>query len=503
MVNKKEKILSNQDKLLDAMLNKDEHALKKLIHPEATVFGSAINEFEKGIDRVIHYYTQSIALLPDDRRIEVKWRNFSDLGDLALVEQEFIVHFTLEDQEITLLTLRQSALWTHVPQEKDQEDQWLLLHDHTSMPDHLGAFETISSSEMLENNLNLELETDQLKKRLNQTLSELKIVKDQLVQKERLASIGQLTAGIAHEIKNPLNFVNNFSEVILELIDEAREEVLSERGKVKSETESPFEGGSERSEQGDDTNPVNGKDSELDRNSNNTPLPSESSEQAGLNPLSRGEAGSSPKSDLVLEILDDIEANLRKIHEHGKRADGIVKSMLLLSRGKSGKPVPTNLNTLLDEYLKLAYHGMRASDSSFNVDIKTSYDSNLPQLDVIPQDISRAFLNIINNAMYAAFDHSKMEGERDPVIQVSTQLQNGRAEIKIRDNGSGIPDEIRDKIFQPFFTTKPSGVGTGLGLSMTYDIIKMHKGSLEIDSDDGQYTEFIITLPVNNKNGLS
>ena len=495
-MNKKEIILSNQDELLDAMLNKDEHILRKLIHPEATVFGSAINEFEKGIDRIIHYYTQSIALLPDDRRIEIKWRNFSDLGNLALVEQEYVVHFTLEGEEITLLTLRQSAIWTYEP----QSDQWLLLHDHTSMPDHLGAFETISSSEMLESNLNLELETDQLKKRLNRTLSELKIIKGQLIQKERLASIGQLTAGIAHEIKNPLNFVTNFSEVILELIDEAREELKNKTANVKREPDSPFEGGSERSEQGDDTNPANGKDSELDRNSTNTPLNPLSPMRSGQ---ARGEAGSSPKSDLILEILDDIEANLHRIHEHGKRADSIVKSMLLLSRGKSGKPVPTDLNVLLDEYLKLAYHGMRAADSSLNIDIKTSFDSTIPLLHLVPQDISRAFLNIINNAMYAAYDYAKTDPDRSPTIQVTTYAGNGRAEIKIRDNGSGIPEEIRDKIFQPFFTTKPSGVGTGLGLSMTYDIIKMHKGSLDIDTAEGQYTEFIITLPLNSQNNLS
>jgi len=448
-MNKKEQILANHDMLLEAMLSKDEQALRELIHPKASVFGSAISEYEKGIDKVIHYYMESIALVPDDRRVEVKWRNFSDLGEQALVEQEFIVRFTLEDEEITLLTLRQSVLWVMVKDEQKPEGKWLLLHDHTSMPDHLGAFETISSNEMLENNLNLELETDQLKKQLSKSMNELKAAQKQLIQKERLASIGQLTAGIAHEIKNPLNFVNNFSEVIFELIEEAREEV---------------------------------KRSSVEGSSNSEKM---------------------CNAELVLELLDDIASNVDRIYEHGKRADGIVKSMLLLSRGKSGKPVPTDVNALIDEYLNLAYHGMRASDSSFNIEIKKSYDPAFPKLDLIPQDISRAFLNIINNAMYAAYDYSKNDAKRNPVIEVTTEATNGRAEIKIRDNGAGIPDEIREKIFQPFFTTKPSGVGTGLGLSMTHDIVKMHKGTLNIDSDKGNFTEFKITLPVNIQNSKS
>jgi signal transduction histidine kinase len=442
-MNKKELIFANQDMLLEAMLSKNESVLRELIHPDASVFGSAINEFEKGVEQVIHYYTHSIALLPDDRRVEVKWRNFTDLDKQALVEQEFVIRFTLENEEITLLTLRQSALWVFVEGDNQQKDRWLLIHDHTSMPDHLGAFETISSDEMLENNLNLELETDQLKKKLTKSVNELKTIQSQLIQKERLASIGQLTAGIAHEIKNPLNFVNNFSEVIFELINEAREEVNR----------------------------------------------------------SGGEGNSTPEnmcnSDLVLGILNDIESNLDRIYEHSKRADSILKSMLLLSRGKSGKSIPTDVNAMIDEYLKLAYHGMRASDLSFNIDIKTSYDSEVPKLELIPQDISRAFLNIINNAMYAAYDHAKNDPARNPVIQVSTKVVKGRVEIKVRDNGAGIPDEIRDKIYQPFFTTKPSGIGTGLGLSMTHDIVNMHNGTLHIDSNIGEFTEFTISLPVN------
>lgn len=470
---KKDRIFTNQDLLLEAMLNKDESTLRKLIHPEASVFGSAIHELEKGIENVLHYYTEAFALLPDDRKVNIKSRRFTDLKNQALVEQEFEIHFMLEGKEITLLTLRQTALWTRAEGAFDDEYSWLLLHDHTSMPDHLGAFETISLNELLEGNLDLEFETENLKKKLNKSIANLKIAQDQLVQKEKLASIGQLTAGIAHEIKNPLNFVNNFSEVILELIEEAREEILSQKSKVKSdsersgeprsEKESPFEGGAgAKAEAGDDAEP--------DVASNPAPL---------------------------LTILDDIEANLHKIHEHGKRADSIVKSMLLLSRGKSGKPVPTNLNAILDEYTKLAYHGMRAADSSFNVEIKTDFDRQIPLIKLIPQDISRAFLNIINNAMYAADDFAKTHSERNPSIHISTSLHDENAVIRIKDNGAGIPDGIRDKIFQPFFTTKPTGAGTGLGLSMSYDIVKMHNGALKIESEPEQFTEFIITLPLN------
>jgi signal transduction histidine kinase len=445
-MNKKELILANHDMLLEAMLNRDESTLRKLIHPEASVFGSAIHEFEKGIENVLHYYTESLALLPDDKKVHIKSRQYTDLNDQALIEQEFDIHFTLEGKEITLLTLRQTALWTGNKGSNEDEPVWLLLHDHTSMPDHLGAFETISSSELIEGNLNLEFEAENLKKKLNKSIADLKLVQDQLVQKEKLASIGQLSAGIAHEIKNPLNFVNNFSEVILELVEEAREEILH----------------------GDVTEP-----------------------------------GISSNPTHILQIIDDIEANIQKIYEHGKRADSIVKSMLLHSRGKSGKPVPTNLNNILDEYTKLAYHAKRASDSSFNLEIKTEFDQRNPLVSVIPQDISRAFLNIINNAMYAADEFAKSNADRKPHLHISTSFGSEYAEIRIKDNGAGIPEQIREKIFQPFFSTKPSGAGTGLGLSMTYDIIKMHEGTLKINSEHNRFTEFIITLPLNQKEKLS
>jgi signal transduction histidine kinase/ligand-binding sensor domain-containing protein len=270
----------------------------------------------------------------------------------------------------------------------------------------------------------------------------LQAAQRQLVQQEKLASLGQLTAGIAHEIKNPLNFVNNFSDLSVELIEEAREELNDETG-------------------------------------------NESRQKEG-----------------ALKILDDIETNLRKIHEHGTRADNIVKSMLLHSRGKSGEKIPTDVNSILDEYVKLAYHGMRAVDKSFNIDIRTDYDEGLPHLDIVPQDVSRAFLNIINNGMYEANKYARSHPDRKPVITVQTRRLAESVEIRIKDNGGGIPDEIKERIFEPFFTTKPTGEGTGLGLSMTYDIIKLHDGILKVDSSVGEFTEFIIELPITNKKGV-
>jgi len=171
--------------------------------------------------------------------------------------------------------------------------------------------------------------------------------------------------------------------------------------------------------------------------------------------------------------------------------------MLLHSRGKSGERIPTDLNKLLDEYVKLAYHGMRATNKSFNIDIKTDFDESLEVMDLVAQDLSRAFLNIINNAMYAAYEYAGETKSREPVIEIKTQDSGKNIEIRIRDNGPGIPEKIREKIFEPFFTTKPTGEGTGLGLSMTYDIISLHKGTLQIETEPGEFTEFIITLPKN------
>jgi signal transduction histidine kinase len=270
---------------------------------------------------------------------------------------------------------------------------------------------------------------------LESTLTNLKSTQAQLIQSEKMASLGELTAGIAHEIQNPLNFVNNFSEVSNELIEEIEEE------RAKSQ------------EARDET--------------------------------------------LVSEILQDVKSNLEKINHHGKRADAIVKGMLEHSRKSEGTKTATNLNALADEYLRLSYHGLRAKDKSFNADFELDLDPNLPKVDVIPQDIGRVLLNLINNAFYAVNEPSKgsepLEGYK-PIVTISTKNLGDRIEIAVSDNGPGIPDSIKEKIFQPFFTTKPTGSGTGLGLSLSYDIVKAHGGEI-IVSSDANGSVFTITIP--------
>jgi two-component system NtrC family sensor kinase len=271
----------------------------------------------------------------------------------------------------------------------------------------------------------------QQKEKVESTLQELKSTQSQLIQSEKMASLGELTAGIAHEIQNPLNFVNNFSEVNSELIDELQEE--AEKGNLNE----------------------------------------------------------------VKVIANDIKENEQKINHHGKRADAIVKGMLQHSRQSSGKKEPTDINALCDEYLRLSYHGLRAKDKDFNAEIKTDFDKSIGKINIIPQDIGRVLLNIYNNAFYAVNEKKqKSGGSYQPMITVSTKKTNDKIEIKVADNGNGIPQNIVDKIFQPFFTTKPTGQGTGLGLSLSYDIVKAHGGEIKVQTKEGEGSTFIIQLPV-------
>ena len=269
------------------------------------------------------------------------------------------------------------------------------------------------------------------KKRTEEALAELQVTQRQLIQSEKMASLGELTAGIAHEIQNPLNFVNNFSEVSNELLDEMLEEAA--KGNFEE----------------------------------------------------------------VKEILNDVKQNLEKINHHGKRADGIVKGMLQHSRSSSGQKEPTDINALADEYLRLAYHGLRAKDKSFNATMKTAYEEGLQKVNVIPQDIGRVVLNLITNAFYVVNEkkNAGIDGY-EPTVTVTTKKTGDKVELSVKDNGNGITQKVLEKIFQPFFTTKPTGQGTGLGLSLSYDIVKAHGGEIKVETREGEGTEFIIQLPL-------
>jgi signal transduction histidine kinase len=270
---------------------------------------------------------------------------------------------------------------------------------------------------------------------LENTLSDLKSTQAQLIQSEKMASLGELTAGIAHEIQNPLNFVNNFSEVNAELVDELKKELATN------------------------------------------------------------------KQQQAMDIADNIKDNEEKINFHGKRADTIVKSMLMHSRTSSGKKELTDINGLCDEYLRLAYHGLRAKEKDFNAKFETDFDQAIGKINVVPQDIGRVLLNLINNAFYAVSEKAKAlkpYGSRtgyEPTVNVGTKKVGDKVVISVSDNGNGILQKNLDKIFQPFFTTKPTGQGTGLGLSLSYDIIKAHGGEMKVETTEGRGTSFTIQLP--------
>ena len=286
-------------------------------------------------------------------------------------------------------------------------------------------------------NVLLEKQVEERTAALNNSIETLKSTQNQLIQSEKLASLGELTAGISHEIQNPLNFVKNFSELSIDLVKD-----------IKVELEKP----------------------QIDK-------------------------------EYIGEMFTDLILNQERIQQHGNRASSIVKGMLEHSRTSKGKREWIDINQLADEYLRLSYHGLRARDKSFNADYKTELSDSLTKIQVIPEDFGRVILNLINNAFYAVNDRKKRDtsGSYKPKVTVTTQLNNKQIMIKVIDNGTGIPKEIREKIFQPFFTTKPSGEGTGLGLSLSHEIVtKGHSGTLEVQSEEGEGTTFIITLPISH-----
>ena len=315
-----------------------------------------------------------------------------------------------------------------------QSGRWVVTHIHSSIPDHMAAEgESWPMEAMKKRNMELEALVKQRTLELEESLEMLKATQDQLIHSEKMASLGELTAGIAHEIKNPLNFVNNFAEVSAELITELHEEL--------------------------DNDDI----------------------------------------EEVKAISNDLMQNLEKINHHGKRADSIVKNMLLHTRSGAGEKQLTDINALADEYFKLAYHGLRAKDNSFNAEMTTDFDQQVKSLPVVTQDLGRVFLNLMTNAFQAV--HSKKMSTPQgfvPKVGVSSVLNADSVTIIVEDNGDGIPSDMRDKIFQPFFTTKPTGQGTGLGLSISFDIIKAHGGTITIESSPEIGTKFNINLPLSS-----
>ncbi|HEU5052901.1 MAG TPA: ATP-binding protein [Hanamia sp.] len=337
-----------------------------------------------------------------------KWKTWFDSAETFAIIWGFGAWFTTRRQRRELAKVRQKAL-------EEEENNKVI-----------SAMKAQLEVQVAERTKELQ----QQKEELEVALKELKATQSQLIQSEKMASLGELTAGIAHEIQNPLNFVNNFSEVSNELVDEMKEELAS----------------------------------------GNTAM--------------------------AIEISNDLKQNLEKILHHGKRADGIVKGMLQHSRSSSGQKEPTDINALADEYLRLAYHGLRAKDKSFNAEMKTDFDESIGKINIVPQDVGRLILNLLTNAFYAVTEKKKkLNSDFQPTVSVATKKSGNRVFITVSDNGNGIPADLQKKIFQPFFTTKPTGEGTGLGLSLSYDIAQAHGGEIKMKTEEGVGTAFTIELP--------
>lgn len=400
-------------------------------------FGTTIDEKIMSIGElralIVRQREQATGLDMNLQIIPVFRRIFAN-GDAAIFADEIVITMSSPTVKHELF-LRYTSVWEYA------DKQWKAIHFHGS-----AAVETESESdtwhinEWQRKNEELQKMVDIRTQELSNSLDELKAMQQKLILQEKLAGLGQLAAGIAHEIKNPLNFVNNFSELSMEYI----KEILSQ-----------------------------------------------------ISTLEENEA-----TREIGELIVAVEENLQKIHQHGTRADGIVKSMLMHSRGGKGIMEPTNLNELIKEYVNLSFHGMRARNSAINVKIDYHLDPKLSPVDLNPENFSRVILNLCNNAFDAMRTKQQQKTNTDylPVLKVKTEMRGEEVLVTIEDNGPGVPDDIIGKLFEPFFTTKKGTEGTGLGLSITHDIIKTHGGSIQIASKENEFTRFEILIPIKQKN---
>ncbi|MGB8317634.1 MAG: ATP-binding protein [Ignavibacteriaceae bacterium] len=457
--NKNIELLSEIGKEITATLDLDKIFLKLYEHvnqlADATIFGLGIYnpekeeiEYKLSMEKGKRYppYSRDIK----DKNQFAVWcidnRKPVFINDVHSEYSNYILHYNKPHRKLEDGTMSEEA-WSIIYLPLISQERMLGIITIQSFQKnayqdyHLNLLQNLASYTAIAlDNADAYKKLNETVNKLNTALNDLKATQEKLVVQEKLASLGQLTAGIAHEIKNPLNFVNNFAQLSKELVVELRDEFEKVKDKLGNEFADNFE-----------------------------------------------------------DIISNIEQNAAKINEHGNRADSIVRSMLQHSRGKSGERILSDINAILDEDLNLAYHGLRARDSSFNASIEKEYDKNLEKISIVPQDVSRVFLNIINNGFYEANKKKKLTGDHfSPCVKVTTRGLDNKIEVRIKDNGSGIPEGVREKIFDPFFTTKPSGEGTGLGLSLSYDIIvKEHAGDIKFDTKSGEYTEFVITLPNN------
>ena len=436
MNSEKERLLNETyQQFLETGLNSPEvlDLLDELVAPDIMGFGTTVDE---RIFSVADLKKLIIRQREQSQGMKIQWttnpvfRKVTRDGNAAVYVDDITLELIINEDNIKI-PLRYTSVM------ENRDDKWVVIHFHGSKPDNVTTEEdTWGIEEWKTRNAELEILVKERTAELEKSLADLKSTQSQLIQSEKMASLGELTAGIAHEIQNPLNFVNNFSEVSNELISEMVDEV------DKGNTEE------------------------------------------------------------VKIIAKDVQQNLEKILHHGKRADAIVKGMLQHSRSSSGVKEPTDINALCDEYLRLAYHGLRAKDKSFNATMKTDYDESIGNINIIPQDMGRVILNLITNAFYVVNEKAlsavltPTAAKYEPTVSISTKKINNKVEIKVKDNGNGIPQKVMDKIFQPFFTTKPTGQGTGLGLSLSYDIIKAHGGELKVETVEGEGTEFKIILPL-------